>query len=564
MMVDTQFFDSSFKHKLLASIDDIDAETDGILIKGENFQALNLLMEKYRNRIHSIYIDPPYNTGNEFVYKDNYQHSSWLSMMENRLSKAEELLTEDGLFFSSIDDNELHNLAHLLDDTFGEQVNLVVVRNNPKGRGLDQYLAKSHDYLLTYAKQSTEIAGIPKSEDQIAEQYNHKDDRGRYRLQPLRNTHREFNRETRPNLWYPLYVDPETNDVYLEPGDDREEVYPIWDDGLEGCWTWDPQKAERDLDLLVGRKSRGRWKVYRKDYARKDGSAVTYTPKTIWDDNEMRTDHAQQILDDIMGDRVFRSPKPPALIKRALQLSTGEGNYVLDFFAGSGTTAQSVIELNREREDDHNYILVDLGDHLDEVAKPRIQKLVYADEWDDGTPQNTNGVSHMFKYQELESYEDSLDNISFTGERQAALDTFDDYFLRYMLEFESRESETRLNIDKLSNPFEYQLQLTRNGERETEQVDLIETFNYLIGLDVDEWIEYEHQGRPYRVVRGQRGEESVTVIWRNTEDLDLSEEEDFVKDEILTDEEDVIYLNSDSLIEDARSLESVFKNRMEA
>lgn len=564
MMVDTKFFDQEFKDELLSTITDLDQELDGILIKGENFQALNLLLEKYRERINCIYIDPPYNTGNEFIYKDNYQHSSWLSMIENRVSVAKDLLSDNGLFFSSIDDNELNNLTQLLNDILGEQVNLVVVRNNPKGRGLDQYLAKSHDYLLTYAKQPTELTGIPKSEDQIAEQYKQKDENGRYRLQPLRNTHREFNRETRPNLWYPLYVDPDSGEVHLESGNDRVEVYPLWSDGLEGCWTWDQDKARRDRDLLVGRESKGQWKVYRKDYAMQGGSAVTYTPKTIWDDNDLRTDHAQQVLNDIIGDQVFRAPKPPALIKRAIQLSSGEGEYVLDFFAGSGTTAQSVISLNRERDSSQKYILVDMGDHLSEVAKPRIQRIVYSDEWNEGSPQNMDGISHMFKYHEIESYDDSLDNISFTGERQAALDSFDDYLLKYMLEFETRKSETRLNIDQLRHPFQYQLRVTRDGETRTKTVDLPETFNYLLGLEVRTFESHEHQDRRYSVVRASKDEETVAVIWRKSEELNLEDEREFVEGELLSGDEDIVYINGDSLVSGARSLESVFKNRMEA
>jgi adenine-specific DNA-methyltransferase len=338
----------------------------------------------------------------------------------------------------------------------------------------------------------------------------------------------------------------------------------LWNDGFEGCWTWDSKKARKDLDLLIGKKSGGRWKVYRKDYAMEDGEPVTYTPKTIWDDNDMRTEVGQEELDDIIGEQVFRAPKPPALIKRAIQLSTGDGEYVLDFFAGSGTTAHSVISLNRERDTNKKYILADMGDHLMDIAKPRIQRLVYSDNWSDGSPQNKNGISHMFKYHKLESYEDSLENISLTGEHQSALDTFDDYLLEYMLEFETRKSATRLNIDELSHPFEYELKLARDDGPDTTTVDLVETFNYLIGLEVSSIAPVEHQDRTYRVVRGSKGEETVCVIWRRSEDLDLAAERQFIEDEVITGDEDLVYTNGDSFVSDAKSLEAVFKNRMGA
>ena len=572
VMIDTALFSDDFKYRLLDSFDDHDSQLDGLLVESENFQALNLLSEKYQNDVNSIYIDPPYNTGNEFLYKDNYQHSSWLSMINDRVVQAKDLLSDDGLFFSSIDDNELSNYTNVLDSTFGEQLNLVVVENNPKGRGLDQYLAKSHDYLLAYAQDSTEIAGIPKPEDQIKDQYSQKDEKGRYRRQPLRNTHREFNRETRPNLWYPLYVDPDSGDVFLEETAEREEVYPMWDDGHEGCWTWGKDKTREEIDLLVGRKSSGQWKIYRKDYAMESGSAVTYTPKTIWDDNDLRTDYAQQLLNDMMGEQVFRAPKPPALIKRAIQLSTGSGEYVLDFFAGSGTTAHAVIQLNRERNMDNKYILSDMGDHLFEVAKPRIQKLVYADEWEDGVPENNNGVSHMIKYTSLESYEDALNNISLTepgGQQQQIVEQeMDDYVLSYMLDFESQDSPSLLPEGTFDDPFNHELKIEQDGtSREPTVVNLVETFHYLLGAEVRQYWHETHQDREYVVteceVDTESGIEKVLTAWRPTEDIDYDSEKEWFGDEFDAESYDRVYVNGESQISQAEPLEITFREKME-
>jgi adenine-specific DNA-methyltransferase len=568
VMVDTAFFDAGFKARLLASFEDLDGATDGVLIHGENFQALNLMMAKHGGQVQCIYIDPPYNTGNdEFIYKDNYQHSSWLTMMRDRVHPARGFLGNDGLLFSSIDENEVDNLIHLLTRVLGERVGIIVVKNNPKGRSLDRYLSTSHEYVLAFAKQQTELAGIPKSEEQLAE-YGHEDEGGRYRLLELRNTHRQFNRGTRPNLWFPLYVDPGTNEVSLEASAGHIEIYPLWEDGMEGCWTWGQDRVEQKTHLLVGRKVNGRWKIYRKDYAR----GATYTPKTIWADGTLRTDYAQSILDDVMGERAFQSPKPPALIQRACRLSSDNAEFVLDFFAGSGTTAHAVIDLNREDGGERKYILVEVGDHFDTVLKPRIQKVAFSANWKDGVPQDRDGVSHVFKYQRIESYEDALNNIRVRqpqgAQRRLLYEEFDDYQLHYMLDFETRDSPTLLAQEAFERPFDYTLKIQRGHESpQPETVDLVETFHYLIGMHVRRLERHTHQGRPYVVSRGEmrteRGVERTVVIWRDTPDLDLHQEADWANEALLAEPVGRVYVNGPSHIKGAQPLEIAFRNGME-
>ena len=567
-MVDTAFFDADFKACLLVSFEDLDAEVDGLLVHGENFQALSLMMERYRGQVQCIYIDPPYNTGNdEFLYKDSYQHSSWLTMMENRLSPARDMLGKDGLIFSSIDENEVDNLTHLLSRVLGERVGIVVIKSNPKGRSLDRYLSTSHEYLLAFAKDRTELAGIPKGEKQLAD-YGLEDEGGHYRLLELRNTHRQFNRQTRSNLWFPLYVDPETQRVSLEASLGQEEVYPLWDGGMEGCWTWGQDRVEQKAHLLVGRKVNGRWKIYRKDYAR----GATYTPKTIWADGALRTDYAQAVLDDVMGWRAFQSPKPPALIQRAFRLSSDSGEFVLDFFAGSGTTAHAVMDLNREDGGDRKYILVEMGDYFDTVIKPRILKVAFSANWKDGVPQDRDGMTHMVKYHRIESYEDALNNIRVRqpeGGQLELLRQFDDYMLHYMLDFETRDSPTLLAQEAFERPFDYTLKIQRGHESpQDEKVDLVETFHYLIGMHVRRLERYEHQGRAYVVSRGEvrteRGIERVVTIWRDTEGLDLEQEAGWVNAELLTELVDRVYVNGfENHIHRAEPTEITFRQRMQ-
>ncbi len=249
--------------------------------------------------------------------------------------------------------------------------------------------------------------------------------------------------------------------------------------------------------------------------------------------------------------------------------NSADGNCVLDFFAGSGTTGHAVINLNREDGRARKYILVEMGEYFDSVLKPRILKVIYSKDWKDGKPVSREGTSHAFKYLKLESYEDALNNISFTQKKegQEALKLYgDDYLLRYMLDFETRGSETLLNVEKLSAPFRYTLRLRDGGETREVPVDLPETFSYLLGLRVRARRVYHDGERRYLVYRGQapeRGE--VAAIWRDTEgwgEADFERDREFVHENALTEGADEVFVNGDSFIPEARPLEGVFKRLM--
>ena len=567
LAIDTMFFDQGFKDKLLAEFTNFDEDINGLIVNSENWQALNLLREKYLDKLKCVYIDPPYNTGNdEFLYKDKYRHSSWMTMMENRLQMVKDLLNPFGFLFSSIDENEADNLTKLLDTIFPEKVGIIAVQNNPKGRGQDRHFATSHEYLVSVANnEEARLIGIPKTEDQLS-LYLQEDEMGKYRWHELRNTHRQFNKETRPNLWYPLYVNTQFGTVNLNPQIGTEEVYPIWNDGFQGCWTWGRDLSRNQAHLLVGRFVSGSWKVYRKDYARQNGDIATFTPKTIWAEKGMRTDVGQQILDNVMGDRIFRSPKPIDLIKLVIQLSTNSSDYILDFFSGSGTTGHAVLDLNKENDGNRKYIMVEMGNYVDTIVKPRIQKVMYSDKWKDGRPQSTNGISHIFKYQTLEQYEDTLNNIEFTeaGTVQRTLADMDGYFLRYMLDFETGErSPCRFNVEKLTKPFDYTLKIAQGNELTEQTVDLVETFNYLLGIHVKQIRTFNNNGTYYRVVLGTKDEDDIAVIWRDTEDLDLKEDKTFIEGTILNEFNPTkTYINSDFYVEGAHPIEPEFKKLM--
>lgn len=573
LVLDTRHFASDLVDRLLSSFGDLDQMTDGLLIQSENFQALNLLVEKYREKVNCIYIDPPYNTGNDgFLYKDIYQHSSWITMMHNRLVVASSLLSPEGFLFSSIDENEVENLLRVLALALPQKVGIVVVQTNPKGRGQDKYLAVSHDYLVGAAKSHrARLLGIAKTEEQLAQYSDGEDENGPYRLIELRNTHRQFHKGNRPNLWYPFYVGPTTGNVSLRSRRGLIEVYPLWPDGFEGCWTWGRDLAAEKLAFLVGRQVGDRWTVFRKDHARKNGQVATFTPKTIWDDREFRTDYGQQVLDDVLGERAFASPKPPALIAQVTQLSAEEDGLVLDFFAGSGTTAHSVIQLGRDEGKRRRFILVEMGQHFENILLPRIKKLTFSPEWRDGKPvrqataKEAECSPRIVKLIRLESYEGALNNIEFDDKAGQAALRFDDYMLKYMLKWEAKQSATLLNVEKLTSPFTYKLRITEGQETRDKVVDLPETFAYLLGLHVSTRRVFRDKDRRYLVYRGRIDHREFVVIWRNSAEwgkVDFERDKQFVNEQNLTEGADEILVNGDSVIPGARSLDGVFKARM--
>lgn len=399
-------------------------DSENLYIVGDNLDALKHLLGSYTGKIKCIYIDPPYNTGSDgFVYNDDFgftapqlvdkiglsedeaervldlqgksSHSAWLTFMYPRLQIAKELLADDGVIFISIDDNEQSNLKLLCDEVFGEQgfVSQLVRLTNPKGRSQDMYVANNHEYLLAYSRTVLPkgSVSIPKSAKEISKDYPLRDEEGRaYRELELRNTHREFGRHNRPNLYYPFFVTA-SGEVLLEKIPEATiEVLPIWGDGFEGCWTWGKELARRDLNLLVAKEVNGQWKIYRKAYGHEGDEAVKKQVKSLWTESEMRTEQGQQDFNDLFDsrDKLFQAPKPSALIERVLRMTTGKSSLVLDFFSGSATTADAVIQLNAEDSGHRKFIMVQLPENIehdkaafragyhtiDEIGRERIKR----------------------------------------------------------------------------------------------------------------------------------------------------------------------------------------------
>jgi len=580
LVLDTQFFSDEFKDRLLGEFDNLDEETDGVLINSENFQALNLLQEKYEGQILGIYIDPPYNTNaSEIIYKNNYRSSSWLSFMENRLKLGLNLMTEEGMQCTTIDEIEFHKLRELINLTFQEEnvLGVVTIKNNPSGRSTVKGFSIAHEYAIFSSKSdSSSIGMIPRTKEQL-KQYDNKDAIGQFQWRSfLRSGGANDTRKARPKLHYPIAV--RNKEIYLpnlswdneankwkiteEIDDDWEIIYPISND-LEYTWRLGVETLQKRLkDLRTRTNNNGKRVFDIKFYIDVDG----VLPKTIWDDKNVNaTAYGTTLLRHIMGENhVFSFPKSVFAVEQSLKVLSGnKDNFIiLDYFAGSGTTGHATIKLNREDGGKRKYILVEMGTYFDTVTKPRIQKVIYSDNWKNGKPQDKDGISQLFKYQVLESYEDVLNNLKLAESKKELFEEHaqEEYLLNYMLDIESRDH--LFDIEIFKNPFDYKLKVTENNELIPTQVDLVETFNYLIGL----YVERIQRVKDIKLVEGKtRTGEKTLIIWRNTATTKDEEVQTVFRklyDSVRSQEFDQIYINGDHHFKNFRVAPERFKVKM--
>lgn len=490
LVLDTAFFSTEFKEQLVASIEDLDKKLDGLLIHSENFQALNFLQEKYRKKVDCIYGDPPYNAkSSEILYKNNYKHSSWISLMNDRIQLAAALKKERGVIVTAIDENECFNLLKLFDSLFTNWTKTVVtVLHNPAGVQGDNF-SYSHEYAVFLFENFKHVIGKTEREEES--------------IEPFRDWGPTGLRNPTGNTFYPILVDlegkniigfgdaceasfhPEGQNVYK---DTHIEVYPIGDDGEERKWVFARDTVEDILEDLFVINNNGILQIQRTK------SKESY--KTVWTDNRYYANiYGSKLLNNIMGSKKFDFPKSVYTVEDCIRavnsVQRNKTAIILDYFAGSGTTGHAVLNLNRSDNGNRKYILIEMGEYFDTVTKPRIQKVLYSMDtenqkgWKDGKPVSRKGSSHAFKYLRLESYEDTLNNIVLSGGNYDMLGAVrEGYMLSYMLSTESVGSASLLNVEKLDKPFSYKMLITRNLESKERNIDLVETFNYLIGLTV--------------------------------------------------------------------------------
>ena len=361
-----------------------DNGSENMIIRGDNLEALKALLPRYEGCVKCIYIDPPYNTGNEgWVYNDNVndpkikkwlgevvgkededltRHDKWLCMMYPRLKLLQKLLADDGVIFISIDEIEHRNLELVMDEIFGSanRIDTFVWQNNYGGGAKSNYVVHLHEYVLCFAKNISTVGKIElPPDDNILKYYKYKDEkfdtRGPYRLQPLATT----SMDDRPNLRYPLFYE-------------GHEVWPAKQ------WFWSKERAleAQANDELVFSEKNGKWTVNYKQYLNgADGTQRKSKPYSII--TGIYTQAGTKAIKEIMGSgKAFDFPKPPELIMYFIQMITGEDDIVLDSFAGSGTTAHAVLNMNKADGGHRKFILVEMMDYADSITAERVKRVI--------------------------------------------------------------------------------------------------------------------------------------------------------------------------------------------
>ncbi|MFT6163433.1 MAG: adenine-specific DNA-methyltransferase [Zhongshania aliphaticivorans] len=677
LILDTIYFDDNFKSELLGSIENLDEQCDGLLVHSENFQALNLLQERYRDEAKCIYIDPPYNTDvSSIPYKNSYKHSSWATLMADRVRLLKGLLKPDGALFASIDKHERLSLDMALQSTFGKEnfvEELIWSQNTNDGRATTY--STNHEYILTFAKDLLKVESdydmfrepkpgyaevtaliseheklrSPLKAVELAIKSLYEKHKADYR-EDIEAQDLDWEVEKRNDPWKGLY-----NYKHAEYRDTRGS-YLTEKEALfnsKNCQLWVYRESDWTIMSSDSKQSATTKALHHKNYRYYTvyhpvtGGACTpstrgwkgtqyidpdYPDRNSFesllndhriafgvDENkvpqqkrfihEVESNVCKSVFTDYAdGEKettamfghsgVFLAPKHSSFVARFIRQTTNQDSLVIDCFGGSGSTAHGVINVNRDDKGKRKFILVEMGAYFDRVLKPRIQKAVYSNNWRAGIPVKYTGVSHAFKHIRLEGYEDTLGNLALNrpSGQQSLLDASDEsplkqarqsYVMNYMLEVESRGSASLLNTAQFLEPTRYQLNVRSAGGDETKavNVDLLETFNYLLGLRVEhiaaplhfdaEFSKGEYGRLQAKVNRSPEGPwwfrtvygknangQSVLVVWRNLPSViaggdDGMQQDNAVLDAVLIeklkirltesadDEIDILYVNGD-------------------
>ena len=585
LLLDTRHFPADFNDRLLASFDELDEITDGLLIHGDNWQAPRLLEARYRNRVQCVHIDPPYNTATSgFLYKNTYQHSSWLAMMQGRIEAGVALMDPRGAFLCHIDENEYERLHALFSDiAIPDGGTIIWDKKNPMlGR---KQIATEHEYVLwrtwnhapVYLR-STNVRRILDKAAWLIRRHKgvNARSRGEFRAWLRRQSDLSGGERAHEHIDDEGRVFQSVGMGAPEPRKDRKFYIPLMHPSTrKPCpvppngWSRTPEtlrKLVQQNEIIFGRDEsvQPRRKVFLSEETKRQ------MPSVVRDSGRGKSDldklglvfpygHPVSLYEELIG---AAAPEPDAL--------------VMDHFAGSGTTAHATVNLNRADGGRRKFILVEVGRQFDAVLLPRVKKVAFSPAWTDGQPQGEgtkNDVARsprVVKYMRIESYEDALDSIRFEpGERELGLeDKVEGYFLNYMLKWETKDSETLLNPSRLLSPFGYRLKVHTNGNTVDRLVDIAETFNYLLGLVVRKRRVHTDGDRRYLLFRGGTHDapgSTVVVIWRDTVDWgeeDLQRDQEFVAEHGMMEGADRAYVNGVCAIADSLPIEPLFKERM--
>jgi len=579
MVLDTRHFEPAFTLKLLASVDNLDEALDGVCFHSENFQALKLMQDRFQSQISCIYIDPPYNANSsEIAYKNSYKHSSWISLMYDRLMLPQALCAEKFTLIVAIDEVEQEVLGRILSDLYpGFEKSCITVVHNATGQQGNNF-SYTHEFAYFVFPSEGNHLGLEDRADNPD-------------VRPLRNVSKGAHLRTdAANCFFPIYVrdgkiigfgdvshdDFHPTGINVVRDDGVIEVYPIDPQGVERKWVFARNTVETILSELNpefdARKQH--WDIIR--------TKSKFNFKTVWQHSKYSANsYGSRILNEMLPGNVFTFPKSINTVRDCIHAGIGgrKSGLILDFFAGSGTTAHAVINLNGEDNGKRKYILAEMGDYFESVLVPRIKKRIFSEGWSDGKPQNRQlGVSHAFKILRLESYEDTLNNLHIrqSDAQKAVLQRAteaqqDEYALGYFLEVETAGSPSMLDVTQFRDPFSYKLQIaTRSaGETKPTNVDLVETFNWLLGLKVKH---VDHLKGFLTVTGERRAGGRVLVIWRTLGDdvaADNKALEGFLEKITVNPadtEFDALYINGSHTLSDPHNkihlIEEVFQRRM--
>jgi adenine-specific DNA-methyltransferase len=572
LVLDTAFFDANFVDRVVVLQDQLDDALSGIMVHSDNFHALTLADRRFRDVVKSIYIDPPYNTASSSIpYKNNYKHSSFATLMRDRIAACHPLLRQDGAIFVSIDKTERTILEHALDEVFGSENHIeeLIWTQATANSQLPNY-STNHEYVEVYAKDRAAveadkamfrepkpgfsevmelIAALdaeypPLSEVAKAIQGVFEKHRQEYRAEVEANG-QEWEDAKRQDPWRGLYPYNraeyrDASGVYVPEEEARQRKAKLW------VWSEIPTGAPaskqspttkdrnhpnyryyKPIHPVTGKACphpQSGWKFPAKpdknNGDRRSFESLEADKRIAWGDDENKVPRTKGFLHEVetnIGTSVFYeyndgeaelaslfgesglflSPKSSKFVKKFVLQSTKLDSWFSDFFGGSGSSAHAVIQANREDGGQRKFLTVEMGHYFDTLTKPRILKSIYASDWKDGAPRSSDGASALIKIVRLESYEDALNNLVplrsarqddllSSAEAQGADRLKEQYMLRYMLDVETRGSQSLLNVKAFADPTTYKLKVKRPGSDESREVnvDLIESFNWLIGLTV--------------------------------------------------------------------------------
>ena len=384
-----------------------DNGSENMIIRGDNLEALKALLPRYEGRVKCIYIDPPYNTGNEgWVYNDNVndpkikkwlgavvgkegedltRHDKWLCMMYPRLKLLQKLLADDGVIFVSLDFHEQPVMRLIMDEIFGASnyVSEIACVNKPSGRSDDKYIATAHESIIVYRKSPLLTLGGFEPEEKITKRYNKRDTDGRlYREEDLRKRGTHDERTDRPNLFYPFFFNQETGELVVGNNDEETpdgfiRIEPMKSKDVQGTWRWGQDTAIAQKTYIHPRymPNKQQWSLFEWEYLDERGAAK---PTTLWDFKDVNSERGTEVFIKYLGFKKedFPNPKPVGTIQRILQIATAGDDIILDSFAGSGTTAHAVLNMNKADGGHRKFILVEMMDYADSITAERVKRVI--------------------------------------------------------------------------------------------------------------------------------------------------------------------------------------------